>query len=259
MNSDLRELLEVARRAARAASAAILEIYRTPFDVREKADASPVTEADERAERIILAALGLAAPEIPAIAEERHMDGIDVLIDLVLPDRLPMTLVLPTLVPSLGNSDEGWVARAQVWRDPRVVLGGSDAGAHLDIMCHANYPTVVLGEAVRERGLLTLEEAVRLMSDVPARLYGLHQRGRVEEGWHADLVVFDPDRVGSEPAATRRDLPGGGYRLYAEAEGVEQVLVGGVPVVVGGVLSGDAPGTVLRSGVDTETITVPGG
>jgi len=72
MNSDLRELLEVARRAARAASAAILEIYRTPFDVREKADASPVTEADERAERIILAALGLAAPEIPAIAEERQ-------------------------------------------------------------------------------------------------------------------------------------------------------------------------------------------
>ena len=81
----------------------------------------------------------------------------------------------------------------------------------------------------------------------------------MEEGWHADLVVFDPDRVASEPAATRWDLPGGGYRLYAEAEGVEQVFVGGIPVVVGGALSGEAPGTVLRSGVDTDTVTVPGG
>ncbi len=201
----------------------------------------------------------LVGRTVAAIAEDRQMDGIDVLIDLVLPDRLPLTLVLPTLVPSLGNTDEGWVARAEVWRDPRVVLGGSDAGAHLDIMCHANYPTVVLGEAVRERGLLSLEEAVRLMTDVPARLYGLRGRGRVEEGWYADLVVFDPDRVGSEPAVTRRDLPGGGYRLYAEAAGVEQVLVGGIPVVVEGALSGNASGTVLRSGVDTETVTVPGG
>ena len=201
----------------------------------------------------------LVGRTVAAIAEDRGMDGIDVLIDLVLPDRLPLTLVLPTLVPSLGNSDEGWVARAQVWRDPRVVLGGSDAGAHLDIMCHANYPTVVLGEAVRERGLLTLEEAVRLMTDVPARLYGLRERGRVEEGWQADLVVFDPDRIASDPAATRWDLPGGGYRLYAEAVGVAQVLVGGVAVVVEGALTGDAPGTVLRSGVDTETVTVPGG
>ncbi len=79
MNSDLRDLLDLARRAARAASAAILEIYQTPFDVRKKADASPVTDADERAERIILAALAQDAPEIPAIAEERQAasgDGV---------------------------------------------------------------------------------------------------------------------------------------------------------------------------------------
>jgi 3'(2'), 5'-bisphosphate nucleotidase len=70
MSHDLRALLDAARLAARAASAAILEIYATPFDVRRKEDASPVTEADERAERLIIAALAKAAPEIPAIAEE---------------------------------------------------------------------------------------------------------------------------------------------------------------------------------------------
>ena len=85
--------------------------------------------------------------------------------------------------------------RASVWRDPRVMLGGSDAGAHLDLMCHANYPTVVLGEAVRERELLSLEEAVALMTSRPARHYGLTGRGRVAEGSRADLVVFGHSHI----------------------------------------------------------------
>jgi 3'(2'), 5'-bisphosphate nucleotidase len=75
MNADLRELLEGARRAARAAAPAILEIYHTPFEVRSKADASPVTEADERAEAIIIAALAKLAPEIPVVAEEMASRG----------------------------------------------------------------------------------------------------------------------------------------------------------------------------------------
>ena len=88
------------------------------------------------------------------------------------------------------------------------VLGGSDAGAHVDLMCHANYPTMVLGESVRERKLLTLEEAVHQLTDVPARLYGLRDRGRVADGWHADLVVFDPDTIGSRPPQARPRPPG---------------------------------------------------
>ena len=117
--------------------------------------------------------------------------------------------------------------RGEVWHDDRVVLGGSDAGAHVDVMCHANYTTVVLGDLVRERGLFTLEEAVRRITDVPARLLGLRDRGRIAEGAHADLVVFDPDTVGSLPAAERHDLPGGSPRLYTDAVGIEQVMVGG--------------------------------
>jgi N-acyl-D-aspartate/D-glutamate deacylase len=139
------------------------------------------------------------------------------------------------------------------------VLGGSDAGAHVDVMCHANYPTVVLGELVRGRGLFTLEDAVRRITDVPARLLGLRDRGRVAAGAHADLVVFDPVTIGTRPAETRHDLPGGAPRLYAEAVGIDRVIVGGETIVERGVLTGAQPGTLLRSGVDTDTVTVRGG
>jgi N-acyl-D-aspartate/D-glutamate deacylase len=201
----------------------------------------------------------LAGRSVAEVARERGVEPIDVLIDVVLPDRLPLSLVFPSLVPSRGASDEGWRARAAVWRDPRTVLGGSDAGAHLDLMCHANYTTVLLGESVRERGLLSLEEAVQQLNDVPARLYGLRDRGRVAEGWHADLVVFDPASVGSGPARPRYDMPGGGLRLYAESTGVAHVFVNGREVVVEGGLTDELAGTVLRAGRDTDTVTIPGG
>src|SRR3954454_3337612 len=192
------------------------------------------------------------------VARARGTDPVDVLLDVVLPEDLALTTVFPSLVPSLGVSDESWRVRGDVWRDPRVVLGGSDAGAHVDIMCHANYTTVVLGELVRERGLFTLEDAVRRLTDVPARLLGLRDRGRIAEGAHADVVVFDPERIGSHPAEERHDLPGGAMRLYADAIGVNEVIVGGEPIVERGVLTGAQPGTLLRSGVDTDTVTVPG-
>ncbi len=123
---------------------------------------------------------------------ERGTDAVDVLLDVVVPDALPLTTVFPSLVPSLGVTDESWEVRGEVWRDDRVVLGGSDAGAHVDLMCHANYPTVVLGELVRGAGLFTLEDAVHQMTDVPARLFGLRDRGRIAEGAHADLVRVRP-------------------------------------------------------------------
>ncbi len=192
------------------------------------------------------------------VAAERGTDAIDVLLDVVVADGLPLTTVFPSLVPTMGVTDESWEARGEVWRDERVVLGGSDAGAHVDIMCHANYPSVVLGELVRHRSLFSLEEGVRQMTGVPADLFGLRDRGRIAEGAHADLVVFDPDTIASRPAEERHDLPGGALRLYAEAVGIEQVVVGGETIVERGVLTGAEPGTLLRSGVDTDTVTVPG-
>ena len=184
---------------------------------------------------------------------------------LALPDLLRMhsgdeVVVFPSLTPSLGTSPESWEVRRRVWNDDRVYLGGSDAGAHIDLMCHANYTTVVLGEMTRDRGLFTLEDAVRRMTDMPARLYGLRERGRVAEGWFADLVVFDPASVGSKPAEPRHDLPANGMRLYAEAIGIESVIVNGREIVnAAGEFTGDLPGMLLRSGRDTESVPVPGG
>jgi N-acyl-D-aspartate/D-glutamate deacylase len=111
----------------------------------------------------------------------------------------------------------------------------------------------------RERGLFTLEDAVRRITDVPSRLLGLRDRGRIAAGAHADLLVFDPVTIGSLPAETRHDLPGGAPRLYAEAVGIDRVIVGGETIVEQGVLTGAQPGTLLRSGVDTDTVTVRGG
>ena len=191
-----------------------------------------------------------------SVAADRDTDVIDVLLDIVLPDDLTLYVVLPSLTPSLGRSDAGWAARVAIWKDPRVMLGGSDAGAHLDLMCHANYPTRVLGEVVARRGLLTLEEAVAMLTDRPARHYGLRHRGRIEPGWHADLVVFDPETVDSGPARLVDDMPGGGVRLVADSRGIDHVLVAGIEVVTDGTPTTARPGRVLRSGTDTDTVTL---
>jgi N-acyl-D-aspartate/D-glutamate deacylase len=146
----------------------------------------------------------------------------------------------------------------EVLRDPRVVLGASDAGAHLDMMTGADFPTRCLAELVHTRGAFTLEELVHRFTDVPARLYGIKDRGRVEDGGWADLVVFDPDRIGTGPLSTLHDLPAGAPRLTTSATGVEHVVVSGRPVVLHGALTADLPGRLLRSGRDTETVKARG-
>jgi N-acyl-D-aspartate/D-glutamate deacylase len=93
---------------------------------------------------------------------------------------------------------------------------------------------------------------------VPARLFGLRDRGRIEEGWHADLVLVDPETIDAGPIRTVHDLPGGTPRLTADAIGVRRVLVGGETTVVDGEPRESLPGRILRSGRDTETVEVPG-
>jgi N-acyl-D-aspartate/D-glutamate deacylase len=211
----------------------------------------------EIAETFSPANAGLDGLTVGEIARRRggDADPFDVLLDVVLADDLRTGLQPPTG----ADSAEDWKLRAEVWLDERTVVGGSDAGAHLDMMCGAVYSTSLLADGVRERQLLSLEEAVHQLTDVPARLYGLRGRGRVEPGCHADLVIFDPDRVAPGPTRTRHDLPGGVPRLYAEAAGIESVLVAGTEVVSAGRATGATPGTVLRSGYHTDTVTVPRG
>ncbi len=183
------------------------------------------------------------------IAEVEGKSPFDALLDIVVADELKTVLAMP----QRGNSDDDWRARVKVWRDGRAVIGGSDAGAHLDILATFQYATGMLEEAVRKRALLPLEEAVHLLTDVQAQLYGLRGRGRIEPGFCADLVVFDLDSIGPGPVHTRADLPAGASRLYGEARGIDHVLVNGVEIVRDGTFTAARPGIVLRSGRDTAT------
>lgn len=186
------------------------------------------------------------------IAQELGKSPFDTMIDLALSDDLKTSFMPSTP----GTDDETWRLRAEVWRDPRALIGASDAGAHLDMIDTFTLSTTFLGSGVRERGLISLEEAVHQITDRPARFYGIRNRGRLAEGWHADVVIFDEKRVGPGPIHTRHDLPAGAARLYAEAEGIEHVLVNGTEIVRGKTCTGALPGTVMRSGRDTGTVAV---
>jgi N-acyl-D-aspartate/D-glutamate deacylase len=184
------------------------------------------------------------------IAAERGVDPWDVMVDIQVADDY--RTVLWPVAPE--KSQAVWELRRDLWRRDDVLIGGSDAGAHLDRLLASPYPTRFLEFAWREQGLVTLEEAIHLMTDKPARLYGLKDRGRLTEGACADVVVFDPERVRSAGARRAFDLPGDSLRLTADAEGIELVLVNGIESIVGGGATGATAGTVLRSGRDTDTV-----
>jgi N-acyl-D-aspartate/D-glutamate deacylase len=188
---------------------------------------------------------------VSEIAAARGVEAFDALCDIVVADDLMTGFGFP----SRPDDDETWQARMKVWRDGRAVVGASDAGAHLDFLATFNYSTMLLGKPVRERGLLPIEEAVHLLTDIPARLYGVKERGRLAEGWRADVTVIDPDTVGAQPVRMRFDLPTGAPRLYGGADGIDHVLVNGVEIVDHGEFTEARPGTLLRSGRDTETVT----
>ena len=193
--------------------------------------------------------IGYMGRSIGEVATERGQSPFDALCAVAVADEL--RTVFST--PEFGNERADWEARVAVWRDGRAVIGASDAGAHLDLLATFNYTTTTLARAVRDHEALPLEEAVHLLTDVPARLYGLRDRGRITEGAFADLVVFDPATIGPGPVVTRNDLPTGAARVYGEAEGIDEVIVNGAVIVEHGSFTDARPGTLLRSGRDTET------
>jgi N-acyl-D-aspartate/D-glutamate deacylase len=187
---------------------------------------------------------------IGAIAAERGGDPFDTLVDLVVEDDLH-TVVEPDLG---GDDDETWQRRVDLFRDDRVLVGGSDAGAHVDRNKNFACVTEFLGKYVRERGYVSLEEGVHLVTGAPARTFGLRDRGTIGVGHRADLCVFEAERIDRGPIRVTNDLPAGAARLYADAKGIHHVFVNGVAIAHDGELTGATPGTVLRSGRDTDTV-----
>ncbi|MFD5329228.1 amidohydrolase family protein [Streptomyces sp. NPDC127092] len=194
---------------------------------------------------------GLTGRVVRDIAAARGQDPFQCLVEICANDDLRTVLwPMPT-----DNDPASWALRAETWQHEDVLLGGSDAGAHLDRMCGAPYTTRFLGDCLRGRKLVPLEQAVKMLSDDPARLFGLRERGRIAVGHHADLVLFDPERIDAGPATLVHDLPGDSPRLDSRATGIVSVRVNGVETVRDDEVTGAIPGRVLRSGRDTRTVS----
>ncbi|WP_406321681.1 amidohydrolase family protein [Streptomyces sp. NBC_01637] len=194
---------------------------------------------------------GIGGRVVRDIAAERGQDPFHCLVEICAADELRTVLwPMPT-----DNDPDSWALRQQTWQHEDVLLGGSDAGAHLDRMCGAPYTTRFLGDCLRGRKLVPLEQAVKMLSDDPAQLFGLRDRGRIQEGFHADLVLFDPERIDAGPATLVHDLPGDSPRLDSKAIGIVSVRVNGVETLRDDKVTGAVPGTVLRSGRDTRTVS----
>lgn len=176
------------------------------------------------------------------IAKELGRDPNDVFFDIAVDDDLNVKFVTPR-----ANTDP--VALAAVLRDSRTMIGLSDAGAHLDMLCEAGYTTYLLGHWVREQKALSLEHAIKRITSEPADFFGFKGRGRLEAGAAADVVVFDENTINSplRPSAVK-DLPAGGTRLYCKASGIRDVIVNGQALYENGRHTGAIAGQILRSG-----------
>ncbi len=175
---------------------------------------------------------------ISELALRRGMPPLDVMLDLALEEDLATRY----RTTSRGTYEE----LRDLVTDDRTVLGAHDAGAHVDMLCDACYPTFTLRYWVRERKELSLEHAIWRLSAQPAQLFGIPDRGTVRPGMMADLVAFDPETVGEQDFERRHDFPAGGERLVARSEGMPFVWVGGVAIRCDGDdVEGAWPGSVV--------------
>lgn len=188
----------------------------------------------------------LVGKNLVEIGREMGTHPSDVLFDLSLEENLRMEFFV-----KLMNNKEDDVAELLV--HPHTLIAASDAGAHLTLFCDAGYTTYFLGHWIREKGIMPLEEGIRRLTSVPARIHGIKDRGQIEVGKAADLVVFDPDTVHADPAEPVWDLPGGGERLIQRSRGISYIFVNGVPLMEEGQfdpsIAERPPGKLLRSGM----------
>jgi N-acyl-D-aspartate/D-glutamate deacylase len=192
---------------------------------------------------------------IGEIAAEQGKDPFDMFVEVVLADELKTSF----MSNYREDGAEVFQERARLWADPRTRIGGSDAGAHLDMIDTFGITTALLSYGAREHGVISLEQAVHQLTQQPAELMGLRDRGLLRAGWNADIVVFDASKVGAGPSYTRQDMPAGGARLYSDAVGIHHVIVNGREVIRDGEYLGNPAGIILRPGADTYTVPLPAG
>jgi N-acyl-D-amino-acid deacylase len=173
------------------------------------------------------------------MAAEKDVAPGDFALDLALADNFETRMRWRTETPEWSAA----VGLAQ--RDPRMIIGTSDGGAHLAKDDQADWSSYFLGSWVRDRAVWSLEEGVRQITQVPAALLGFNDRGALKVGGWADIMIFDPETIGPWRKDFVRDLPGGVGRYKAFGHGVHATIVNGVPIVLEGELTGRLPGVVV--------------
>jgi len=182
-------------------------------------------------------------PTVREAAAKRGINPVELIIDLAVESRLGQLFSQP-----VGGMSEDLLLTAM--KHPRTVMTFSDAGAHVSQITDVSIQTHLLAYWVRQRQAFTLEEAVKMLTLVPATCWGFNDRGRVREGFVADLNVFDVQRVGPDLPTVEHDLPGGAARLVQKASGFLATVVAGEIVHRDGVHTGALPGRLLRRRTD---------
>jgi N-acyl-D-aspartate/D-glutamate deacylase len=181
----------------------------------------------------------LEGKNVQEVAEMRGADPLDTFLDLALEDGLNIQYTMQQY------HEDGIQS---LITDPRTMIGLSDGGAHVDMLCDAGYATYLLGNWVRKREAIPLEFAVKRITSEPANFFGIRERGQLKKGWKADVAIFDYNTVNSARRATmQNDLPGGGRRLVMPAEGIEYTIVNGKVSYEHGKHNGTLAGEVIRS------------
>ncbi len=176
---------------------------------------------------------------IAEIAAAENKDPIDVFIDAALAKNLKQFFLQP-----LANENDEYAL--EMMKHPNAVVTFSDSGAHVSQIMDSSLQTHVFSHWVREKQALTLEQAVRMLSYVPASYWGLTGRGLIKEGWNADCVVFNPDTISAAMPELTYDLPAGARRLKQKATGIAATVVNGEVVLRHNEHTGALPGKLLR-------------
>jgi len=180
----------------------------------------------------------LEGQSIAAIAASLGKDPLETYLDLCVGEDCAIDFDY-----LMFDTEDGVLGK--MLKDPNVLLE-TDAGAHLATLCNADFPSYLLSHWVRETSVLSIEEAVARITSHPAEVFGLSDRGNLKPGYGADIVIFDPQRVGTGRSSLVRDLPAQQARLIRESEGIHTVIVNGSPILEGGQPTGEMPGQVLR-------------
>jgi N-acyl-D-amino-acid deacylase len=183
---------------------------------------------------------GLAGKHIAEIAKAKGQHPLDAFLDLAVEEDLETVF-------SLGEINMDTEAVAQILGSPYAVVGLTDGGAHVQFHSNVSNPTRLLGYWVREKQIMSLEHAVRRLTYDSASAFGIYDRGLVQPGMAADLVVFDPDTVAPLKEDVVHDFPANGWRMRELAEGIHYTVVNGEVLLEKGQHTGTHPGKVIKN------------